>query len=158
MKSPVVILPAIFMLLGFATLTGATPAEPSASSTPPTLEITAEDAIIAKAMKKCRMCHGKELHGKKKAPAIAGLGIYKIVGSLENPVKQMKAVAKGLTKTQMELIAKQVTAMPKKPADTTAPPAEEPAPPPAEPTAPPAEPTAPPAEPAAPPAEPAKAP
>ncbi len=76
-----------------------------------------EMADIAKAMKKCAMCHAKDFHGKKKSPAIAGEKAAKIVASLTTkiPKKMQKAVAKlALTKAQVAAIAAKLSKMKKK--------------------------------------------
>ena len=71
---------------------------------------------IKKGMKKCRVCHGKTLAGKKKAPAIAGESRKEIMLTLTTKVpKQMKAVVKGLDAAQKAAIATLISKMPKAP-------------------------------------------
>ncbi|HIA03696.1 MAG TPA: hypothetical protein EYN06_00070 [Myxococcales bacterium] len=71
---------------------------------------------IKKGMKKCRVCHGKTLAGKKKAPAIAGESKKEIMQALSTKVpKQMKAVVKGLDAAQKAAIAALISKMPKAP-------------------------------------------
>ena len=66
-------------------------------------------------MKKCRLCHGKDLFGKKRGsketPPIAGMKKAKLLKALNTPPKQMKAVAKGLTDDQKAKIADVISKM-----------------------------------------------
>jgi len=104
------------LLLGAATLLTA--------AAPPSGDLSYEDTTpsqieavdIKKGMKKCRLCHGKTLAGKKKAAAIAGASKADIMKSLTSKVpKQMRAVVKGLDDAQKKAIAAQISKMPKAP-------------------------------------------
>ncbi len=56
---------------------------------------------VTKAIKKCRICHGQDLTGKKKAPGIIDKSLRVIYASLTRDIpKQMKPVAKGLTRDE----------------------------------------------------------
>ena len=71
---------------------------------------------IAKAVKKCRICHGKQLTGKKKAPAIANKAIRVIYASLTREIpRQMLPVTKSLTPDQALQIANYVSSLPPSP-------------------------------------------
>ena len=69
---------------------------------------------IKKPMKKCRICHGKDLGGKKKAPNISGWASGKVKKSLTTDIpKSMRAVTKKLTPEQIDAISAAISKMPK---------------------------------------------
>ncbi len=79
--------------------------------TPPAKEVPA--APIAK----CTSCHGADLNGKGKTPAIAGESLAEIKESLTTKIpKQMTAVAKSLSAEQIDALAAESYAMPPPPA------------------------------------------
>jgi cytochrome c553 len=115
MKTLITIVSIAFVLGAASLLTAAAPPsddlgfEEATSS-----QIVAVD--IKKGLKKCRLCHGKTLAGKKKAPAIAGDSRKEIMQALTTKVvKQMKAVVKGLDAAQKAAIADLINKIPKTP-------------------------------------------
>ena len=74
-------------------------------------------------MMKCKGCHGPELAGKAKSPAIAGMDKAKIVESLTTKVpKPMAAVVKQLTPEQITTLADKISKLPKVAAPEAPPP------------------------------------
>ncbi len=111
----------ILSLAGLAILLGAT--APTVTDTTPTVTQAEPDTTIhsmemAKIMKKCKMCHGKDLMGKqkkkKKTPGILGLPKAKILKSMTTDIpKPMKAIAKALTDEEKNKVADVISKMPK---------------------------------------------
>lgn len=109
------IVPVAALLLGGASLLmGATPVGPNTVSATQAHQVALGDVDIAKPMKKCAACHGKDFGGKKKAPNIAGWPVAKVKKSLTTNIpKSMKAVTKKLTPEQIDAISAAVAKMPK---------------------------------------------
>ena len=111
----------IMGLASIAILLGATA---PADTEPPQAEPQADTATtivnmdMAKIMKKCKMCHGKDLMGKqkkkKKTPAILGLSKAKLLKSMTTKIpKPMKAIAKTLTDEEKNEVVNLISKMPK---------------------------------------------
>ena len=67
---------------------------------------------ISKALRKCKTCHGKNLSGKKKAPAIAGESYSVLYVSLTSSIpKKMKRVAGSLSKEEVSEISRFISEM-----------------------------------------------
>lgn len=65
---------------------------------------------------KCKGCHGPELAGKAKSPAIAGEEEAKIKASLSTKIpKQMTAIAAKLTPADIDAVAAAISKLPKPP-------------------------------------------
>jgi len=108
-------LAAIAMLLG-ASAPSETPMTTPIAQADDTVGIHAME--MAKIMKKCKLCHGKDLAGKqkkkKKTPAIAGLSKAKLLKSLTTDIaKPMKAIAKALTDEEKAKVSELISKMPK---------------------------------------------
>ena len=64
------------------------------------------------ALKKCQICHGKKLEGKKKNPSITGLTYESLLSSLTSDVpKKMRRVAEKLTIQEKEEISRYITTL-----------------------------------------------
>ena len=64
------------------------------------------------ALKKCQICHGKKLEGKKKNPSIIGLTYESLLSSLTSDVpKKMRRVAEKLTAQEKEEISRYITTL-----------------------------------------------
>tara|TARA_Y100000034_G_scaffold27678_1_gene33105 strand:+ start:45 stop:323 length:279 start_codon:yes stop_codon:yes gene_type:complete len=60
-------------------------------------------------IKKCQICHGKQLTGKKKNPSIVGLPYEKLYASLTTDIpKKMNRLAKKLTDEQKIELSKYI--------------------------------------------------
>ena len=58
------------------------------------------------AFKKCQMCHGKQLKGKKKSPSLNDRSYEELYNSLTVAIpKKMKSLAKKLTEEEKQSIA-----------------------------------------------------
>ncbi len=93
-------------LLGLSTtlLIGAAPPE------------TAPAIDVERGLKKCRICHGADLHGKKTVPPIAGLHPKRIQRKLTTEVpKKMRPIARGLSDDEKRAIAAAIGALEKPP-------------------------------------------
>jgi cytochrome c553 len=115
---------AVALAVGVAVLLGATPVDDvpmditSHSEPLDTKASTSSDEAptkIDKIKKKCGVCHNAKTGycGKKKTPAIAGLSKAKVLKSLNNPPKAMKAVAKGMDAAEKATIAAWVASLDK---------------------------------------------
>ena len=63
-------------------------------------------------LKKCQICHGKDLHGKKKNPPIAGLSFDDLMASLTTNVpKKMNRIASKLTHEQKEEVSRYISSL-----------------------------------------------
>ena len=63
-------------------------------------------------IKKCQTCHGKQLTGKKKNPAILGLSYERVYASITTDVpKKMKRVAKRLTEEEKNILARYIATL-----------------------------------------------
>ena len=63
-------------------------------------------------LKKCQICHGKDLHGKKKNPPIAGLSFDDLMASLTTDVpKKMNRIASKLTHEQKEEVSRYISSL-----------------------------------------------
>jgi cytochrome c553 len=113
MKTFIALLSTACLLAAAALLTAAAPPNSDLGFEDETpTHIVAVD--IKKGMKKCRVCHGKDLGGKKKAPGIAGKSRKDILKALTTKIaKQMRAVVKGLDDEQKKAIASLISKMPK---------------------------------------------
>jgi len=57
---------------------------------------------ISKAVKRCKMCHGKDLRGKKKSPTLYDKNFSEVYISLTSAVpKKMKGVVKKLSEQEV---------------------------------------------------------
>ena len=111
MKKSSSILLTVLAIVGL-TIFGSTAysADPPNNFEQPTMD---NSKIVTRALKKCGVCHGKQLHGKKKAPAIAGLREAVILKALEKPPRPMLPIARGPTAEQKKAVAAAVTKLPK---------------------------------------------
>ena len=108
-------------LAGLTILLGAT--APTAFDAAPSMEKADSAAAIhsmemTKIMKKCKMCHGKDLMGKqkkkKKTPGVLGLSKADILKSMTTDIpKPMKAIAKALTDEEKNKVSDLISKMPK---------------------------------------------
>ena len=63
-------------------------------------------------LKKCQICHGKDLQGKKKNPSILGLSFDELITSLTSDVpKKMNRIAKKLTHKEKEEISRYISSL-----------------------------------------------
>jgi len=70
--------------------------------------VTAELVVL----KKCQLCHGKNLEGKKKNPSILGLTYETLLASLTSDVpKKMKSIAGRMTTQDKEDISKYISTL-----------------------------------------------
>ena len=61
-------------------------------------------------LKKCQVCHGKQLTGKKKSPTIVGLSFEELMASLTTDVpKKMKRVAGKLTEQEKTELSRYIS-------------------------------------------------
>lgn len=109
----------LFILGGSALGAKASEATQPTAANPPTIQ---NSTVVTRALKKCAVCHGKNLHGKKTTPAIAGLREALILRALEKPPRPMKPIARGLTPAQKRAVASAVNKLPKPTPVPTAPP------------------------------------
>ncbi len=73
-----------------------------------TLPAAGEPSVL----KKCQICHGKKLEGKKKNPSIIGLTYESLLSSLTDDVpKKMRRVAEKLTAQEKEEISRYITTL-----------------------------------------------
>ncbi len=71
---------------------------------------------------KCKTCHGPELAGKAKAPAIAGEAVAKLKASLTTKIpKPMTAISKAMTPADIDAVSDAISKLPKPPAPPPAP-------------------------------------
>jgi len=86
----------------------------AAASGPPRSLPSAVDT--KRGLQKCRLCHGKDYAGRKKAPALAGAKVRQIKAALTTKTpRAMAAIARGLSADEKRAIAEQLAAMPKPP-------------------------------------------
>jgi cytochrome c553 len=115
---------AVASIVGVSVLLGATPPDDVPmdithySESLESKASTSDDKVptkIDKIKKKCGVCHNAKTGycGKKKTPAIAGLSKAKVLKSLNNPPKAMKAVAKGMDAAEKVTIAAWVASLDK---------------------------------------------
>ena len=111
MQSGAVVTLTILFILG-GSVSGAKTSEATQPTTanPLTME---NSTVVTRALKKCAVCHGKNLHGKKTTPAIAGLREALILKTLEKPPRPMKPIARGLTPAEKKAVAAAVNKLPK---------------------------------------------
>ena len=77
-------------------------------SATPSGSITAEPP----ALKKCQLCHGKNLEGKKKNPPIVGMTYESLLASITTNVpKKMKRIAAKLSNQEKEEISKYISTL-----------------------------------------------
>lgn len=63
-------------------------------------------------LKKCQICHGKDLQGKKKNPPLLGLSFDELMASLTSNVpKKMNRIANKLTHKEKEEISKYISSL-----------------------------------------------
>lgn len=69
--------------------------------------VMAQDAPTPeRALKKCRICHGGTLLGKKKVPPIAGLRERRVLKALTSEVpKLMRPIVAGLSEAEKKAVA-----------------------------------------------------
>ena len=61
-------------------------------------------------LKPCQTCHGKDLNGKKKSPAIRGVSYEKLYGSMTTDVpKKMNRIASKLTELEKQAISRYIS-------------------------------------------------
>ena len=63
-------------------------------------------------LKKCQICHGKDLQGTKKNPPLLGLSFDELMASLTSNVpKKMNRIANKLTHKEKEEISKYISSL-----------------------------------------------
>ena len=65
---------------------------------------------ISRVLKRCKACHGKDLHGKKKAPGLYNKGFSDVYVSLTSDVpKKMERIVKKMTEAEIWEVSRYIS-------------------------------------------------